>query len=91
MKAVVATFNQEKALLGAFSVIIQLRDCTTSPINRLQHYFIPLTLLWCSLVLGQVRINSMFNLVAGAASTSNILHSDTGSKENNMFDKEGDN
>ena len=32
MNAVVATFNQEKALAGAFS------DCTTSPINRLQHY-----------------------------------------------------
>ena len=29
MKAVVAAFNQEKALVGAF-----LRDCTTSPINR---------------------------------------------------------
>ena len=31
VKAVVATFNQEKALVGAFSL---LRDCTTSPINR---------------------------------------------------------
>ena len=33
MKAVVAAFNQEKALVGAFS----LCDCT-SPINHLQHY-----------------------------------------------------
>ena len=32
MNVVVATFNQEKALAGAFS------DCTTSPINRLQHF-----------------------------------------------------
>ena len=31
VKAVLAAFNQEKALLGAFSVV---RDCTTSPINR---------------------------------------------------------
>ena len=29
VKVVVAAFNQEKALVGAF-----LRDCTTSPINR---------------------------------------------------------
>ena len=32
MKAVVAAFNQEKALVRGL-----LRDCTTSPINRLQH------------------------------------------------------
>ena len=31
VKAVIAAFNQEKALVG-------LRDCTTSPINRLRHY-----------------------------------------------------
>ena len=34
VKAVVAAFNQKKALVGAFSVIVQLR----SPINRLRHY-----------------------------------------------------
>ena len=31
MTALVGAFNQEKALVGAFSVI---GDCTTSPINR---------------------------------------------------------
>ena len=31
MKAVIAAFSKEKALVGAFSVIVQ-------PINRLQHY-----------------------------------------------------
>ena len=31
MKALVGAFNQEKALVGAFSVIVH---CTTSPINR---------------------------------------------------------
>ena len=31
LKAVVAAFNQEKVLVGAF---LLLRDCTTSPINR---------------------------------------------------------
>ena len=35
MKAVVAAFNQEKALVISRGL---LRDCTTSPINRLQHY-----------------------------------------------------
>ena len=34
VKALVGAFNQEKALVGAFSL---LRDCTTSPINRLLH------------------------------------------------------
>ena len=33
MKAVIAAFNPEKALVRAF-----LRGCTTSPINRLQHF-----------------------------------------------------
>ena len=32
MKAAVAAFNQEKTSI--------LRDCTTSPINRLHHYFL---------------------------------------------------
>ena len=35
MKAVVAVFNQEKALVGAFSVIVQLHQLTD-----LQHYLI---------------------------------------------------
>ena len=35
MKAVVAAFNQEKALVGAFSVIVQLHQLTD-----LQHYLI---------------------------------------------------
>ena len=33
VKALVGTLNQEKALLGVFSVIVQ----PTSPNNRLQH------------------------------------------------------
>ena len=37
MKAVVAAFNQEKALLGAFSVITNLR--TQFECNFLRHYF----------------------------------------------------
>ena len=37
VKALVGTFNQEKALVGAFSVI---RDCTTSPINRFAALFV---------------------------------------------------
>ena len=36
MKAVVAAFNQEKALLGAFSVIVQLHR-----LIDLRHYLIP--------------------------------------------------
>ena len=36
VKAVVAAFNQEKALVGAFSVIVQLHRLTD-----LRHYFIP--------------------------------------------------
>ena len=34
MKALAGTFNQEKALVPRRGL---LRDCTTSPINRLQH------------------------------------------------------
>ena len=40
VKAVVATFNQEKALVGAFS------DCTTSPINRFATLVAMLQWLW---------------------------------------------
>ena len=36
VKAVVAALNQERALVGAFSVIVQLL-----PINRLQLYPVP--------------------------------------------------
>ena len=38
MKAVVAAFNQEKALVGAFSVIVQLYR---SPINRFAALVLP--------------------------------------------------
>ena len=37
MKAVVAAFNQEKALVGAFSVITNLRICLGC--NFLKHYY----------------------------------------------------
>ena len=33
VKVLVGAFNQEKALIGAFSINVK-----TSPINRLQHY-----------------------------------------------------
>ena len=41
MKAVVAAFNQEKALVGAFSVITNLRICFGW--NFLKHYYTGLT------------------------------------------------
>ena len=39
MKALVAAFNQEKALVGAFSVITNLRICFGW--NFLKHYLAP--------------------------------------------------
>ena len=36
MKALVGIFNQEKALVGAFSVIMKT-DCETDRMDRLQH------------------------------------------------------
>ena len=38
MKAVVATFNQEKALVGAFSVITNLRMQLFEAIEHIKHY-----------------------------------------------------
>ena len=38
MKAVVAAFNQEKALVGAFSVIVQFHR-----LIDLRHYYLPST------------------------------------------------
>ena len=36
VKAVVAAFNQEKALIGAFSVIVKT-DCNTNAMDRFIH------------------------------------------------------
>ena len=48
MKAVVAAFNQEKALVGAFSVIMNLRICFGW--NFLKHYIAPPPLLLSTVI-----------------------------------------
>ena len=41
LEAVVGTFNQEKALVGAFSVIIQLHRLIVCSTNKTPSHFLP--------------------------------------------------
>ena len=45
MKALVGTFNQEKALVGAFSVIVQL------VVEPMEHYTALVVIYWAPLML----------------------------------------
>ena len=71
MKALVGVFNQEKALVGAFSVIVE-----SSPINRLQT--VPSVAAGAGLAVAWLGVamfgTLVYYVVAGANTLLGILH-----------------
>ena len=55
MKAVVSVFNQEKALLGAFSVIANLRMELFEALKAGEHLYFAIISITCSLLLADCR------------------------------------
>ena len=69
MKAVVAAFNQEKALVGAFSVIVQLHR-----LIDLRHYFLSLQLRIMQLISHEMRkLGDLWPLIICSCGCDGIL------------------
>ena len=70
VKALVGAFNQEKALLGSFSVIVKF-----SPIVRLQLYQSSSHLLSDSILVGGAPLSPRHSQVTSARGKASTLHS----------------
>ena len=71
MKAVVAAINQEKALVGAFSMIVKP---VVEPMNRFAALVIMLAVArWRSLLLGQVLLSASPGDITPASLPDNKL------------------
>ena len=63
MKALVGAFNQEKALVGAFSVIVRL---VVEPMEHYTALFLMSTLLWSSRMAEDLLISLVMVVVANS-------------------------